>query len=120
MKYIILTIGFISLALGIIGIFIVLLPTTPFLLLSGVCFAKSSTKVNEWFKNTKIYKQYIESYVENRSMTKKRKISLLAMVTVLLLIGIFLAKSIHLKTFMGVVLLAHYYYFIFRVNTAQE
>jgi hypothetical protein len=77
MKYVFLTIGFISLALGLIGIPFPILPTTPFLLLSALCFAKGSDKVNEWFKNTKIYKQYVGSYMEKRAWITGKKLKFL-------------------------------------------
>lgn len=120
MKYLFLAIGFISLALGIVGIVLPLLPTTPFLLLSGICFAKSSDRVNNWFKTTKLYKQYVQSYVESKSMEKNKKIKLLSIVTALFLIGMYFVKSTHIRLFMLFVLLAHYYYFILKVKTVEK
>lgn len=120
MRALLLVIGFISLALGIVGIVLPILPTTPFLLLSAICFAKGSNKVNKWFKSTKLYDNYVRSYVEYKGMSKKKKISLLSVVTLLFMIGLYFMDSLHLRIFMIVVLLAHYYYFLFRVKTLAE
>ena len=54
-KALFLTVGMISLILGIIGIFLPVLPTTPLLLLTSYCLLKSSDKLNEKFMQTKIY-----------------------------------------------------------------
>jgi uncharacterized protein len=61
-KYKILLIigGCISLSLGIVGIFLPLLPTTPFLLLSAYCFLKSSKKMYSWLIN---HKSALKNYV---------------------------------------------------------
>lgn len=55
-KIIYTIIGCLSLALGSVGAVLPILPTVPFLMLSALCFAKSSEKLNAWFKQTKIYK----------------------------------------------------------------
>jgi len=62
MRLVYLTIGFISLGLGIIGIPLPILPTTPFLLLSMACFAKSSKRFETWLYQTKLYQTYVADY----------------------------------------------------------
>ena len=47
-RYVLLAAGCLSLALGTIGIFLPLLPTTPFVLLAAVCFAKASPRFHNW------------------------------------------------------------------------
>lgn len=51
-KILYILIGCISLGLGIIGVILPILPTVPFMLLAAFCFAKSSERLDGWFKNT--------------------------------------------------------------------
>lgn len=68
MRLVYLTIGFVSLGLGIIGIPLPILPTTPFLLLSMACFAKSSKRFEKWLYQTKLYQTYVADYRETKSL----------------------------------------------------
>ena len=68
-KYFYITLGFIALGLGLVGVILPILPTTPFLLLTSFCFAKGSERFHVWFTNTNIYKKHLESFVRERAMT---------------------------------------------------
>ena len=81
MKYVYVLLGFVSLLLGIIGIFIPFLPTTPFLLLTLFFFTKGSKRLEAWFMRTSVYQNHLKSFNERRAMTKKTKISILALST---------------------------------------
>lgn len=67
--------GFISLALGIIGILLPILPTTPFLLLSAYCFSRSSEKFHFWLLNNKVFGKYIKNYQEGKGLPLRVKIT---------------------------------------------
>jgi uncharacterized membrane protein YbaN (DUF454 family) len=60
--------------LGIIGIFVPLLPTTPFLLLAAACYARSSQRFYGWLLNNKWFGNYIRSYLERKGVPLKVKI----------------------------------------------
>lgn len=76
MKRILLkTLGIISLTLGIFGIVLPILPTTPFLLLSSYLFLKSSDRLYKWLINHKIFGPYIKNFQEDKSIPRKVKIS---------------------------------------------
>ena len=68
------SLGILSAVLGFIGIFLPLLPTTPFLLLSSWCFVRSSEKMNQRLMQHKYLGPYISNYKSKRGITKRNKI----------------------------------------------
>jgi uncharacterized membrane protein YbaN (DUF454 family) len=77
--------GSISLALGIIGIFLPLLPTTPFLLLTTACYARGSSRLHNWLLNNKLFGKYIRNYREGKGIPARSKV--LALTLLWLTIG---------------------------------
>lgn len=114
-----LIVGSIALALGLIGTILPILPTVPFLLLTSFCFAKGSTRFHNWFTQTKIYKNHLESFVTHRSMTLKTKISLLSFASLMLLFPLIILEPIWAKLFIICLYVFKYYYFIFRIKTIK-
>ena len=88
-----IALGTISLAIGIIGIFLPLIPTTPLLLLTSYCYISSSEKLSEKFMNTKIYDKYVRNFHEKGGMTLKVKLMLTIPVSLLLLFMFITIKS---------------------------
>jgi uncharacterized membrane protein YbaN (DUF454 family) len=86
--------GTISLILGIIGIVLPILPTTPFLLLAAACYARSSEKFYNWLLNNRILGSYIRNYIEGRGMPLKVKIFTISMLWITILISAFLIIQI--------------------------
>ncbi|MBD3385244.1 DUF454 family protein [candidate division KSB1 bacterium] len=70
-------IGIVSVGLGLIGIVVPLLPTTPFLLLAAVCFARSSERLYTWLINHRWFGAYIRNYRDHRAVSRQVKISTL-------------------------------------------
>ena len=73
-RYLYFISGVLLVAIGVIGIFLPILPTTIFLILASACFIKSSPKANEWLRNHKILGMYIKNYQEKSGLTIKSKI----------------------------------------------
>jgi len=106
-------------AIGSLGVILPVLPTTPFLLLASFFFTKGSERFNAWFMSTKLYKNYIEDFVINRSMTLKTKIKLLAFASSMLILSAFIVKIIPFRIFIAFLFISKYYYFIFRIKTIR-
>lgn len=119
MKIIYVILGFISMGLGIAGSFLPGLPTVPFLLLASFFFARGSERFHGWFTQTKIYKNYLEDFEKNRSMTLKAKIGLLCLSSTMIAFPIFLLKNNYLRLALILVVIFKYYYFIFRIKTLK-
>jgi uncharacterized membrane protein YbaN (DUF454 family) len=69
-----------SLVLGVVGIFLPLLPTTPLLLLSAWCFIRSSTKLYDWLLSHPYLGKYIRNFREHRAIPLRVKILSVTMV----------------------------------------
>ncbi|TWV14308.1 DUF454 domain-containing protein [Bacteroidaceae bacterium HV4-6-C5C] len=74
MKLLYAILGTISLCLGILGIFLPLLPTTPFLLLTAALYFKSSPKLYNWLIRHKYFGSYIRNFREHKAIPLKAKI----------------------------------------------
>lgn len=112
--------GFAAIGLGLVGIILPVLPTTPFLILAAALFARGSERFHIWYRNTGIYKKYVVPAFTRKEMTARQKCCALALTTALLCIGFFLSPVWYAKAVILVVLAGHYYYFLFRVRTVRE
>lgn len=66
--------GILSLVLGIIGIFLPVMPTTPFLILSASCFIRSSETLYNKLMNNRIFGEYLRNYYQNKTLPKRVKV----------------------------------------------
>lgn len=82
--------GCISFGLGAVGAVLPVLPTFPFLIFAAFCFARSSKKLDKWFKGTKLYKNNLETYAKGQGMTRKTKVRIMITVTFLMSFGFFI------------------------------
>lgn len=120
MKLLYFIIGGISALLGMIGILLPVLPTTPFLLLATFCFAKSSTRFHAWFLSTRVYKNHLECFVSERAMTLRTKVCLLAFASTMLLLAMYFIDNLFMRIFLGMLIVFKYSYFTFCIKTIES
>ena len=73
-RWVLIITGTFFLGLGVLGIFLPLLPTTPFLLLAAACYARSSKRFYNWLLNNKWFGNYVKNYQEKKGLPLKVKI----------------------------------------------
>ncbi|MEX1377847.1 MAG: YbaN family protein [Eubacteriales bacterium] len=95
--------GTLSLVIGVIGIFVPLLPTTPLLLLSAYCYLKSSEKRYNRLMNSNHLGKYIKNYMEHRSVTKKAKYITLIILWVSLTASIIIVNIFYVRLLLLIV-----------------
>lgn len=99
MKYLLIILGSISLVLGVIGIFLPLLPTTPLLLLSAALYVRSSEKMYQWLIHHKYLGTYIRNFREHRAIPLRTKIISVSMVWIsLIYCSITISENLWIKT----------------------
>ena len=116
--------GCICFGLGTVGVFLPILPTTPFYLATLFFFANSSERLHTWFLGTKLYKKHLDSFVKRRGMLLQTKVSMITTVTLLMGFGFFMmARKTPEKPMLWIpcgilaaVWIAHILYFVFGVK----
>lgn len=98
MKKILAILGLLSLALGVLGIFLPVLPTTPFLLLSSALFMRSSDRLYNWLMNEPHLGSYIKDFMEYKRIPLKAKILAISTLWIsLILCAIFVSDKLLLR-----------------------
>lgn len=83
--------GTFSLGLGAIGVFLPILPTTPFLLISAACYMRSSERMHKWILSNRWFGEYIRNYQEGKGIPLKTKILAMTVLWGALLYSAFIA-----------------------------
>jgi uncharacterized membrane protein YbaN (DUF454 family) len=97
-RLIYIAVGIISLSLGIIGIILPVLPTTPFILLTGYCFYRGSPRFHNWLMRHPSFGPIIREYSNGEGMKKSSKIKALALTwSMVLLTAIFVLKTLEMR-----------------------
>ncbi len=119
-KIVYIIVGCIGVGLGAIGAVLPMLPAFPFLMLAAFCFGRSSERLNNWFVNTKLYKDNLESFVQGKGMTWKTKIRIMITVTLLMSIGFVMMSRVPVgRIILACVWLFHILYFWFGIKTLK-
>lgn len=119
-KILLIAAGLLCVGLGVLGIFLPLLPTTVFLLMAAACFARSSDRLYCWLLSHKWFGPYIKNWREHKALARKTKITILVILWTTLLISscigtdVLWIRLILLAVGIGVTT------FILRMNTLPE
>ncbi len=122
-KIVFIVLGCVCLGLGTVGVFLPILPTTPFYLLTLFFFANSSNRLHQWFIGTRLYQKHLDSFVKKKGMLLSTKLSIIVTVTLLMGFGFFMMarKEIWIPCIiLAVVWLAHILYFAIMVKTVPK
>jgi len=71
--------AWLALGLGVAGVFVPVLPTTPFVLLASFLFANSSPRYHAWVQKTSVYQRYVRPFLEDGGITFKRKLHIIGL-----------------------------------------
>ncbi len=119
-KFILYLSGFLFLGLGILGIFLPILPTTPFLLLAASVFMHTNRNIYVWMFNNRWFGKEFRSYVKNKSVSKTVKISsLLILIITMLYSIIFVVDELWIQILLIIILIAVSAH-IFKLKTIDE
>lgn len=115
-KKVYIVVGGLALALGTVGCFVPFLPTFPFFLLTGVCFAKGSDTLYEKFTSSKLYERNFKSFQDGKGMKRSTKVRVILSVGFCCTAGFFLTESMTVKIIITAVLVLHILYFVFGIK----
>ena len=92
-RYVFLTIGAISFALGTAGIVLPLLPTVPFYMLTLFCLARGSERLHKMFLASSLYQKTVAAYERDKALTLRAKLSILVSVSTIMTIGAYFSQD---------------------------
>ena len=114
------SLGFIFVGIAALGMFVPLLPTTPFVLLAAGCFAKSSDKWHQWLLSSKTFGPIIKNWRENRCISYSTKIVAISSIILFGGYSIFFAvDNLYLKL-LGLFLFAWGFSYVCRLKTCGK
>ena len=119
-RYVFLTIGAISFALGTAGIILPLLPTVPLYMLALFCLARGSERLHIMFLESSLYQKTVGAYERDKALTLRTKLSILASVTTIMAIGAYFSQNMPVALIvMGLVWIGHVIALAFIVKTKK-
>lgn len=113
-RYTLFVIGWISFVLGMIGLLLPVVPTTPFLLLSAACFLRSSPRFYVWLTEHRWWGKYIRYYLNGQGIPRRIKILIIAMLWITILTSSLLIVKIHWLSVMMISVAAIMSFYIMR------
>lgn len=112
--------GTVALLLGIMGIFLPLLPTTPFILLASACYMRGSDRMHHWLMNQRHLGPYLRSYQQGRGVPLRVKIVALATMWTSLTVSIWFVPLPWVRIVLVGIGVSVTFYLLYRLPTLSE
>ena len=119
-KRLLLIAGTLLTAIGIIGIFVPILPTTPFLLLAAACYIRSSLKFYNWLLNNRIFGAYVKNYIQGKGMPLRVKVFTVILLWVTIGLSIWFAVQVLVIRIILVLVALGVTAHVIRIKTTKE
>lgn len=99
--------GTLFLAIGLVGVAVPILPTTPFLLLAAACYLRSSKRMYDWMMTNKIFGRYLREYHEGRGVPVRVKVGTIAFLWIVISItAVFFVDELWLRALLVIIAIA--------------
>jgi len=103
-RWILLSVGILAVILGTVGVFVPLLPTTPFLMLAAACFLRSSDRMHHWLLTHPVFGKYVRNYREHHAITLPAKlVSLVLLWGTILYSATSIVESLFVRILLGLI-----------------
>jgi uncharacterized membrane protein YbaN (DUF454 family) len=119
LKVLLIISGTVCVALGCIGIFVPVLPTTPFLLLAAICYSHSSEKFYTWLLTNRWFGDYIRNYREGRGIPLKQKVYTISLLWIVITVSVIFAVPLWWVRTILLVIAAAVTFHLIRIKTLK-
>ena len=118
-RTILIIIGWLAVVLGTLGVFLPLLPTTPFILLAAWCFARSSPRFHHWLLYRSWFGGYLRHWQKHRAMPPGAKPHAIAVILITFAISLWLVKMMWVRILL-LAILSCLLFFMWRIPVVDE
>jgi len=116
-RFIYIAAGSLAFLLGLIGIVVRGIPTTPLMLLTLYCWTKGSPRLSAWLRGSIFYKKFLQKYERRKGLTKREKISIQLFAALMMTISFVIINILTVRIFLVICLLIQTYVFRFKIPT---